>query len=128
MSENQFFKQKLKKAVQEYLDIDNEIITLQKAIKERKQKKEKLGELIIGTMKNNEIQQMNLKENKLVYTVSQTKTPINKDYLNKVLLNYFNNEHKTADVLNHIFENRGRKEKVRLKRVVDKKKGIELND
>ena len=37
---NQFFsKDKLKTAVDEYLDLDNQILALQKAIKERKTKK-----------------------------------------------------------------------------------------
>ena len=37
--ENQSFKNQLKQVVKEYLDIDNEISTLQKALKERKEKK-----------------------------------------------------------------------------------------
>jgi hypothetical protein len=122
------FKIKLKGAVKEYLDLDNQIITLQKAIRERKKKKEQLSKVILGTMQNNEIQEMNLKEDKLVYCVSQHQSPMNKDYLNNVLNNYFNNEQKAQDVLTHIYENRQRVEKVRLKRVVDKKKSIELND
>ena len=126
--EAQEFKLKLKAAVKEYLDLDNQIITLQKAIRERKKRKEDLSKIILGTMKNNEIQQMNLKEDKLVYCVSQHKKPMNKEYLNHVLNTYFKNEEKASDVLTHIFDNRQRVEKVRLKRVVDKKKGIELND
>lgn len=122
------FKLKLKAAVKEYLDLDNQIITLQKAIRERKKKKEELGGTILGAMKNNQIEQMNLNQDKLVYCVSQHKKPMNKEYLNHVLNNYFHNEEKASDVLTHIFENRQRVEKVRLKRVVDKKKGIELND
>lgn len=122
------FKNKLKGAVKEYLELDNQIITLQKAIKERKKKKEKLSSVILGAMKNNEIEQMNLKQDKLVYCVSQHKTPMNKDYLNNVLQTYFNNEKKAEDVLTHIFDNRQRVEKVRLKRVMDKNKGYELND
>ena len=122
------FKMKLKAAVKDYLDLDNQIITLQKAIRERKKKKDELSKVILGAMKNNEIQQMNLKQDKLVYCVSQHKKPMNKEYLNHVLNNYFNNEEKASDVLTHIFENRQRTEKVRLKRVVDKKKGLQLND
>ena len=37
--EAQEFKLKLKAAVKEYLDLDNQILALQKAIKERKKKK-----------------------------------------------------------------------------------------
>lgn len=122
------FKKKLKLAVSEYLELDNQIVTLTKAIRERKKKKEQLSKVILNAMKNNEIQEMNLKQDKLVYCVSQHKTPMNKEYLNNVLQNYFNNEKKAEDVLTHIIENRSRIEKVRLKRVVDKKNAMELND
>lgn len=122
------FKKKLKLAVSEYLELDNQIVTLTKAIRERKKKKEQLSKVILNAMKNNEIQEMNLKQDKLVYCVSQHKTPMNKEYLNNVLQNYFNNEKKAEHVLTHIIENRSRIEKVRLKRVVDKKNAMELND
>ena len=36
---------------------------------------------------------------------------MNKEYLNHVLNNYFQNEDKASDVLTHIFENRQRVEK-----------------
>lgn len=122
------FKKKLKLAVSEYLELDNQIVTLTKAIRERKKKKEQLSKVILNAMKNNEIQEMNLKQDKLVYCVSQHKTPMNKEYLNNVLQNYFNNEKKAEDVLTHIIDNRSRIEKVRLKRVMDKKNAMELND
>ena len=112
--DNQFFKQKLKDNVKEYLNIDNEIATLQAAIKERK-KKDELSVYILGAMKNNEIQQMNINNEKLVYSVSQTKAPLSKTYLNNVLTDYFNNNDKALDVINHILSNRAKVEKVKLK-------------
>ena len=126
--ENQSFKSQLKQIVKEYLDIDNEIATLQKALKERKDKKEKLSKMILGTMKNKDIQQMNVNNEKLVYSVTQYKTPLTKPYLNNVLNNYFNNETKAQNVLDHILENRGRVEKVKLKRLGDKKKKINIEE
>ena len=126
--ENQSFKSQLKQIVKEYLDVDNEIATLQKAIKERKDKKEKLSKMILGTMKNKDIQQMNVNNEKLVYSVTQYKTPLTKPYLNNVLNNYFNNEDKAQNVLDHILENRGRVEKVKLKRIGDKKKKINIEE
>ncbi len=126
--ENQSFKMQLKQIVKEYLDIDNEIATLQKAIKERKDKKEKLSKMILGTMKNKDIQQMNVNNEKLVYSVTQYKTPLTKPYLNNVLNDYFHNEDKAQNVLSHILENRGRVEKVKLKRVGDKKKKMNIDE
>ena len=126
--ENQSFKSQLKQIVKEYLDIDNEIATLQKAIRERKDKKEKLSKMILGTMKNKDIQQMNVNNEKLVYSVTQYKTPLTKPYLNNVLNDYFHNEDKAQNVLSHILENRGRVEKVKLKRVGDKKKKMNIDE
>ena len=126
--ENQSFKTQLKQIVKEFLDIDNEIATLQKALKERKDKKEKLSKMILGTMKNKDIQQMNVNNEKLVYSVTQYKTPLTKPYLNNVLTTYFNNEDKAQNVLEHILDNRSRVEKVKLKRVGDKKKKINIEE
>ena len=126
--DNQFFKQKLKESVKDYLTIDNEIATLQTAIKERKSKKDELSSFILGAMKSNEIEQMNINNEKLVYSVSQCKSPLNKNYLNSVLTDYFNNNDKALDVINHILTNRTHVERVKLKRVSEKKKKINLID
>ena len=120
------FKYKLKLMVNEYLDIDKQIVTLQKAIKERRTKKEKISKIILDTMKHNEIEQMNINNEKLVYSVTQSKTPLNKAYLNNVLSNYFNDSDKAGEVINHILNNRSKVEKVRLKRLGQKKNRIEL--
>ena len=63
-------------------------------------------------MKENEIDQMNMNNNKLVYTVSQCKTPLNKNYLNGVLTDYFKNNDKAKEVIEHILNNREKVEKI----------------
>lgn len=126
--ENQSFKSQLKQIVKEYLDIDNEIATLQKALKERKDKKEKLSKLILGTMKNQDIQQMNINNEKLVYQVTQYKTPLTKPYLNTVLSDFFKSEDKAQNVVEHILGNRTRVEKIKLKRVGEKKKNLIIDE
>ena len=129
MSENQIFKQKLKQLVKDYLELDDQISTLQKAIKERKEKKEKMSKVILEAMKDKEIAQMNLNETKLVYSVTQSKNPLNKAYLNNVLTTYFNDQKQAEQTINFILENRTKVEKVKLKRVNEKKKkGITFNE
>ena len=126
MSE-EHLRQRLREAVTQYLEIDNQIDTLHKALRERKKKKEELSKIILGTMKDNDIDQMNLKGNKFIYQVSEYKTPINKNYLNFVFNKYFNNnEEKTNELIEHIFNNREKIEKVRLKRVTDKTRELKL--
>ena len=126
--ENQSFKSQLKNIVKEYLDIDNEILTLQKAIKERKEKKEKLSKVILGTMRTQDIQQMNINNEKLVYQVTQYKTPLTKPYLSNVLTDYFKSEDKAQNIVEHILGNRNRVEKIKLKRVGGKKKNLNIDE
>ena len=73
-------------------------------------------------MKNQDIQQMNINNEKLVYQVIQYKTPLTKPYLNNVLSEFFKSEDKAHTVVEHILGNRSRVEKVKLKRVGEKKK------
>lgn len=126
MSE-EHLRQRLRESVTQYLEIDTQIDTLQKALRERKKKKEELSKIILGTMKDNDIDQMNLKGNKFIYQVSEYKTPINKNYLNSIFNKYFNNnEEKTNELIEHIFNNRQKIEKIRLKRVTDKTRELKL--
>ena len=57
--EFQFCKEQLKVNVKMYLDMDDQIKALNKAIVERRKKKNELSEEILGTMKKFEIDNMN---------------------------------------------------------------------
>ena len=72
----QFYKQKLQISVKEYLQVDDEIFALNKALKERKDKKKKLSEYILSLMKEFEIHNMNINNGKLIYSVTKRKEPI----------------------------------------------------
>ena len=72
-------------------------------------------------MKTQDIQQMNINNEKLVYQVTQYKTPLTKPYLNNVLSEFFKSEDKAQTVVEHILEIVSI-EKVKLKRVVKRKK------
>ena len=125
--ENQIFKNHMRELVKEYLDIDKEIITLQKAMKERKDRKEKLSRDILGNMKNNDIQQMNVKNEKLIYCSTNYKAPINKSYLSTILTKYFDSGDKGDELTDFILGNREQVQKIKLKRLKEKKKNININ-
>ncbi len=63
-------------------------------------------------MENNEIDGIDINNGKLVYRKNKVKAPINKDYLLKMLDNYFEKypEIDTNDVGSFILENRPTKE------------------
>jgi hypothetical protein len=117
-----FFKDQLKQEVKEYLDIDDQIKALNKAIKDRRDKKKKLSENILVNMKKFELDVMNTKNGKLVYTESKRKEGLNKKNLIVGLNTYFKNEDKSKEVSKIIMNSRAEVKKVTLRRTINKKK------
>jgi hypothetical protein len=120
--EYQFFKDQLKKEVKEYLDIDDQIKALNKAVKERRDKKKKLSDNILVNMKKFEIDFMNTKNGKLVYTESKRKENLNKKNLLTGLNSFFNDEDKSKLVSKIVLDGRSEVKKVTLRRTINKKK------
>ena len=122
--ETQFCKDKFKENVKEYLDIDDQIKALNKAVKARRDKKKKLSEYILKLMKQFEIDNMNTSNGKLIYSVSKSKEPLSKKNLLTTLNLYYNNNDKATEVSKYIMENRPVKERVTLRRKIIKKPKI----
>ena len=127
--EFQFFKDKLKNEVKEYLELDDQIKAFNKALKERRDKKKKLSESILENMKKFQIDFMNTKNGKLTYATSKRKEPLNKKNLITGLNNYFNNEDESKKVSKIVLESRSDVTKVTLRRTITKKKNtIDINN
>jgi len=98
--------------IKEWIVINGKITELQKSIKEFRNKKKQLSDTLISVMENNEIDRFDINNGKLVYRKNKVKAPINKDYLMKMLDNYFEKypEVDTGDVGAFILDNRPIKE------------------
>ena len=118
--EFQFCKEELKGNVKQYLEIDDQIKALNKAISERRKTKKKLSEEILSTMKNFEIDNMNTKNGRLIYSVRKTKKPLNKKNLLSGLKIYFKDEDKSTEVTKVVLDNRETVEKISLRRTINK--------
>ena len=127
----QFYKEKLQTSVKEYLEIDEQITALKRAVKERTETKKKLSNTILENMKKLEINYMNIKDGaKLVYKVSESHRGINKKTLVDGLRNIFEeNDEAITNALSIIMEGREKVQKESL-RLVKKKgpKGLTLMD
>jgi hypothetical protein len=119
--EFQFCKDQLKINVKMYLDMDDQIKALNKAIVERRKKKNELSEEILGTMKKFEIDNMNTKNGKLIYSTTKSTKPLNKNNLITGLNLYFQDEDKAKNVSKIVLNNREKVEKVKLRRTINKK-------
>ena len=107
--------------VKSYLDLDDQIKALNKAAKERRTNKTKLAESILSTMKMFEIENMNTKNGRLIYSVKKTTKGLNKKNLLSGLNLYFKDTDKAKDATSIVLENREVVERISLKRSVNKK-------
>ena len=101
-------KQILINTIKEWVQINSAINELQKKVKELKAKKTGLSNTLIEVMESNEIDRFDINNGKLVHRKNKVKCQINKDYLSKVLDNYFKDypEVDVSDVQNYILDNR----------------------
>ena len=100
-------KTELVGSIKEWIRFDNEIRNLNKEIRDRKTQMTKISQNLMSTMKDNNIDEFNVKEGKLIYSKKQVKKPITKKYLTDVLLKYYKGDDEQATELNSfINENR----------------------
>ena len=119
--EFQFCKEQLKANVKIYLDMDDQIKALNKAIVERRKKKNELSKEILVTMKKYEIDNMNTKNGKLIYSTTKSSKPLNKTNLITGLNLYFQDEDKAKNVSKIVLDHRDKVETVKLRRTINKK-------
>lgn len=100
--------------VKEWLDIHSEIEILQKAIRERKEKKKGLDETIMKFMKAHEIPHFDLKQNKLVLNVAKKQQPLNQKWIQDVITTNCTKE-QIEILTNKLFKTRPLIEKSSLK-------------
>ena len=117
----QFLREKLKKEVRQYIELDDKIKALNKASKEFRKTKDELSTSILETMKKFEINDMNIKSGRLTYNERTTKKPLNKKNLLSGLTLYFRDDVDKAKTCSEfVLENREDISKVRLKRTINK--------
>ena len=114
-------KEELVKHIRSWIQIDNDIATLQKQAKILREEKKNLTTSLVDVMESNEIDCFDIKDGKLMYAKSKYKKPINKKSLNEALQNYFKNDTELAkDVSEHILNSREESIKETIKRKTEK--------
>lgn len=110
-----------KKNVKDWITLDDDIIKLQRAIKERKTKKNEITPKIMEFMNQYEINDLNTNDGKLKFTKSLQTKPLNKQFLIARLGDFFKDFNKGEKAATFLLENRDKEEKFKLRRVLNKK-------
>ena len=119
-------KAELVQLIKDWIMTDNEIRELNKQAKQRKDKLKKVSENLINTMKENEIDEFNVKDGKIMYSKTSVKKPITKKNLMSILSKYYKGDISQAvEVNNFILENREEVVKETIKRSIVNKVDVE---
>ena len=108
------------KAIKEWINIDNEIRNINKELRARKDKLKKISQNLMKTMKDNEIDEFDIKDGKLVYSQTKVKKPITKKNLVTILSKYYEGDISQAIEMNKfIMDNREEVVKETIKRSIE---------
>ena len=114
-------KEELVTLIKEWIKMDNEISTLQKEMKERKDKKKTLSEGLLETMKKNNLDCFDINGGSLLYKKSKVKKPLSGKTLMAALQEYYKSKPETAEeVTKFIMDSREEQVKETIKRKIDK--------
>lgn len=109
-------KEELKEIIKEWIQLDNEIKTLQTEMKSRKERKKGLSENLVNIMRQNEIDCFNVNDGKLIYSQTKVKSSINKNHLIASITKFLEDQEQAEEITKFILDNRDIKVKESIKR------------
>lgn len=100
-------KEQLVKSIREWVKIDNEMRKLKAETSKRRKLQKAISENLIQVMRNNDIDEFELNDGKLMYSKRSVKKPITQKILLGILANYYEGDIKKAvEINNYIMNNR----------------------
>jgi Family of unknown function (DUF5760) len=108
----------LKHQVREWVRLDNEIRALNKEIASRRLEKKTISGDLITVMRDNQLDEFDIKDGQLMYVKKHVKKPITQKQLLSILSSYYKNEDKAEEVNTYILENREEVVKESIRRVI----------
>ena len=113
---------KFKENTKIWFELDDDIQTLNDAIKERKKTKNELTPDLLEFMERYKINDLNTQNGHLKYQKTVRTQSVSKKFLISKLGDFFKNMTKSEKVVNFLYDSRDKKETFQLKRVNIKKK------
>lgn len=106
-----------KTQVRLWMEIDNNIRKLQQAIRERKELKKQVTEKVLSFMARYNIEDLNTREGKLRYKVTQVKPSVSQRAIKEKLVENYSKARSCEELLEKVFNSGDRMEKPCLRRV-----------
>ena len=91
--------------IREWISVDNEVRELNKEIRQRKQKQQKISQALMQIMKESEIDAFDVTGGKIMYNKKTIKKPLSKKNLLGILSKYYKNDETKAIEMNDFIMN-----------------------
>jgi hypothetical protein len=88
MAEN---KEQLVNTIKEWVSLEREMKSLNRELKQRRERKKKLTTALVETMRKNDIDCFDISDGRLIYSSNKVRTPLSKKHLLDCLSKYFVN-------------------------------------
>jgi len=105
-----------KSNVKQWLNLDDKISDLQQRIRALKQQQKELTPIIVHFMNERQIEEISSSEGNIRFNVAKTRASLSNKRLQSTIGEYFNDDDKTKELIDHIMNNREIKETIKLKR------------
>lgn len=114
---NEALLQEFKDNVKRWLELDNQLKRLAAAAKERRNKKNEINKQILEFMSKFNIEDLNTKEGIIRYKKSYVKEPLSQKTIKSKLEELFKDQPDIVERIDKIFTDRGKVEKLSLRRL-----------
>jgi hypothetical protein len=110
-------KEQLVNTIKEWIEIDTKIIEMNKLTREYRKRKTELTSSLINVMKSNDLDEFDLKDKKIMYHTTKSKSGLTKKHLIKSLGELFKDDtEKVSEITDYILNSREIKVKENLRR------------
>ena len=117
---SEYNKENMVEDIKKWINLDNELNLLQTQIKDKKNNKKLITERLVNSMKQNEVECLNINGGSLLLKKQVSKKPINQQFLLSTLQTYFkDNNINVNELTEYIFENREQKIQESIKRKIN---------
>jgi len=120
--------EKLIISIKHWVHLDDKMKKLKDEIKELNNEKKDHEEVVLDELSKMEEQVINISNGKLRRNVTKTQTPLKKEEIQKTIFEFTKDEQKTYDMIEKIMSSRQVKEKINLKRIINRESVIKKPD
>ena len=116
-------KQELIKNIKEWIQLDNDLLQMQKEMKIKKAKKKSLSENLMGVMKSNQLECFDINGGSILYKKNVSKKPLNPKTLQQILEKFYLNtktDIPVEEITKFVMDNREEQIKECIKRKMNK--------